>query len=317
MNLRVAFLTALVAMTAFAGLAPQAGAQLAHCGTAETTCRTTTEVRVTAPSAPIKPLGPFTIVPVTVVYGYQSTATAAIASTPITLTISSQPPWAIATLSQSVVYASVTQTEASQEFRYRELPTTLQVSTTADAPAFQQGNIEITATAAANGALLGSEGKAQVPIQADYFSIIEASVPTTIQKAKPQAQVVYPITVTNFGNQLTKVEFIVESAPEKWQVTPPSPITLESRQAGGKQTAKTANLVVQTPFWNGYLNVVGAITIRLNSWYALDPKVVGDRTIVSTLTTTKGFYVPGFEPLVALAAIGAAAAALGARRPDR
>jgi hypothetical protein len=321
MNLRVGWLTGLLLFSLLVGALPNAGAQLASCGPQQLTCATTTALEISPPTQAIKPLGPFIALPIKVTYTYVTTASISLAATPIEMKVTNAPAWVVTTLSPTTVYAPVDETQAAggggQQQKSVTLNAFLLVSTTADAPAFTQGNIEITATAAPNSGLSGSQAKNAIPVQADFFSILEATTPTTIQKAKPQSQVTYPITVTNFGNAQTKVEFIVESVPEKWQVTPPSPITLLAKQQGGQQNTKTANVVIQTPFQNGYLNVVGAVTIRLKSTYALDPKIIGDSTIVSTLTTTKGFYVPGFDPLFILMALGGIAVAFQgrARRP--
>lgn len=319
MNLRVGVLAGLLIALLLGGHMPVATAQSAACGTATSpTCDTTLEIVITPPTTPVRPLGPFLALPVTVKYKYTPVATVAFVATPVDLTVQATPPWVVATLSPATVYMTV-DTVSGGQAAIREATSTafLLVSTTADAPAFTQGPIAVTGLARANGALKESNARFDVPIQADFFSIIEATVPSTIQKAKPQAQVAYPITVTNFGNALTKVTFNVEAVPEKWQVTPPSPITLESRQQGRQQTSKLATLTIQTPFQNGYLNVVGAITVRLTTNYALDPKVVGDSTIVSTLTTTKGFYVPGFDAAFLPMAAAAVALALAGRPWDR
>lgn len=322
MDVRVGLLAALLMGTVVLGAAPMAGAQaLPYCGADSLTCPTTTAVLITPPTTPIKPLGAFIALPISVEYTYTQTATISLTATPIDLKVTNAPSWVVTTISPSTVYMAVDQTKAATGGGSQTTKATAQafllVSATADAPAFTQGNIEVTATAKDNGGLTGSQGKNAIPVQADFFSILEATTPTTIQKAKPQAQVTFPITVTNFGNAQTKVSFFVDNPPDKWQVTPPSPITLLAKQQGGNQNSKTANVVIQTPFQNGYLNVVGAITIRITSAYALDPKVTGDSTIVSTLTTTKGFYVPGFEPLFALGAIGLLAVGLRGRNKGK
>jgi hypothetical protein len=315
MNLRVGILVGLVVLSLFAGFAPSASAQ-AECNAVSQGCATTTQLTATPPSSPVKPLGPFLAVPISIVYTYVPTSVS-LAETQVALAVTNAPTWAVATVSPSTVFAPVDFAPSGAQPVQRTLSTFLLISATIDAPAFTQGVIEVTATAAANGNLLPSSGKVQVPIQADYFSIIQASTPEAIQKAKPQAQVTFPITVTNFGNALTKVTFgLDQPAPPSWQVTLPTPITLQARQQGQNQNVATANFVIQTPYQNGYMNVVGAITLRLTSAYALDPKVVGDSTIVSTLTTTKGFYVPGFDPLLAAFAV-VGAAMLAARRGKR
>jgi hypothetical protein len=309
MNMRVGLLAGMLLVSFVLGSVPSVAAQNAGCNAGLLTCATTTSIEITPVTQPVKPLGPFITVPITIKYLYTQTASVALAATPITLRVTNAPSWLVTTLSPTTVYAPVNQVAGAQGTGSNAqlevvLPANLLVSATADAPAFTQGPIAIQADAADNGALTASSATNSFSVNADFFSIIEATTPQTIQRAKPQQQVTFPITVTNFGNAQTKVEFSTESVPDKWQASPPAPVQLAARQAGGTQNAKTANFNLQTPFQNGYLNVVGAVTIRLKSNYALDPKVIGDSTIISTLTTTKGFYVPGPEPALALMAIG-------------
>lgn len=316
MNLRVGFLTGVLL---FALLAPHASAQGAGCTALSQSCQTNINLNISPPQQPVKPLGAFLALPIAIDYSY-APSSAAIAPTQIGLTVTQFPPWAVATVSPSTVFATVTaQPSGVAQQTSPQLTATLLITATQDAPAFTQGIIEVTATALPNGNLDGTSTPVQIPIQADFFSILEANTPNAIQKAKPQALVSYPVTVTNFGNAQTKVDFSIDEGgiPEKWQVALPPPVTLQARQQGQTQNTRSVNVQVQTPFQNGYMNVVGAITVRLRSTYALDPKVIGDSTIVSTLTTTKGFYVPGFEPLLALMAVGAVAAALAQRGDER
>lgn len=316
MNLRVGFLTGVLL---FAFFVPHASAQGAQCGAVAASCQTTIQLTIAPPTQSVKPLGPFIALPIAIEYSY-APSSGAIAPTPIQLSVTQSPPWAVATVSPTTVFADVSlQPGGAQQTKVTGLQSFVLVTATQDAPAFTQGIIEITANAPPNGNLDASQRSVQIPIQADFFSILEANTPNAIQKAKPQALVSYPVTVTNFGNAQTKVDFSIDEGgiPEKWQVALPPPVTLQARQQGQTQNTRTVNVQIQTPFQNGYMNVVGAITVRLRSNYALDAKVVGDSTIVSTLTTTKGFYVPGFEPLLALMAVGAVAAALAQRGDER
>ncbi|HEV8360956.1 MAG TPA: hypothetical protein VGR28_10930 [Candidatus Thermoplasmatota archaeon] len=307
---RVGLLAGVLLLAHFAAFAPSASAQTGQACTTGglITCPTTTAV-VIQPAGLIKPLGPLISLPVTVDYTFTPTAPVAFAATKITLAVESTPPWAIATLAPATYYLPVGVGGGSPQQQTTVSDTGfLLVTTTADAPAFLQGVIRVTATAEQNGALLGSSDVFEIPVQADFFSIIEATTPASIQKAKPQAEVVFPITVTNLGNAQTKIQFSIDDKPERWTANPPSDMQLASRQAGGTQNSKTTPFNIQTPYQNGYLNVVGAITLRLKSNYALDPKVIGDSTIVPTVTTTKGFYVPGPDAAMAafaLAIVGA------------
>ncbi|HVL87997.1 MAG TPA: hypothetical protein VM681_08360 [Candidatus Thermoplasmatota archaeon] len=306
-------LSALAVAVVTVAFAPSAQAQ----GLAPT-CDTTTAVRITAHQAPIRPLSGFAILEVDVTYSWFNTQNAAsFTASKISLTVETNQAWTIVTISPSNLFPVVTpSTNAGTDSGSKTEKAELFVVTTADAPAFTPGNIKVKANADRNGCLGSSSGEAETTVQADFFSIIDATTPTTIQKSGPQQQVVFPMTVTNYGNANTKIFFDVLSQPEGWQVVPPSEVILEARQQGGKATTKTANMVVQTPWRNGYLNEVGAVTMRMTSNYALDTKVPGDRATISSLTTVIGFYVPGIDTLLLVGGVGALAVALKHRRRD-
>lgn len=298
-TLSIALVALLVAGSVLA-FAPTASSQ----GGTELTRATTTAVVITPVSTPIRPLSGFVTIPVTVQYTYIPTTSVAFTTTKIALTVEVQQGWTIVTVTPANLFAPIRTQSVGGQAISETLAANLLVSTTADAPAFTPGNIKVTAAANANGELLASSGEDQTTVQADFFSILDATTPTTIAKAGPQQQVIFPIKVTNFGNAQTKIFFDIDSKPETWQVIMPSPVILESRQQGGKATSKDANVVVQTPWRNGYLNEVGAVAVKITSNYALDTKFPGDRTALSTLTTVIGFYVPGYDPLLVVFGLG-------------
>lgn len=269
---------------------------------------TTTQITVTPYDQPIKPLSGFAAIPISVQYCF--TAGVGTVPTAVALTVAESPPWAVASISPGTLYLQVVTAGADTAQKCVTGQARMLVSTTADAPAFTPANLRVSAAAAQNGDLKPSTGADQTQIQADFFSIIDASAAQTIAIARPQTQVTYPITVTNFGNANTKLFFEITSKPEGWQVQEPIPITLEARQQGGKQTSSTVNLNILTPYRNGYLNEVGAVTMKVTSNYALDTKKPGDATQVSVLTTTRGFYVPGFETVALVGAVAGLAVVL-------
>lgn len=265
---------------------------------------------ITPPDSPIKPLSGVRTINV----GGTFTATAGVSVTQVQINykIDSSPPWAAVSVSPSTVFANVLGSPGQSVTV--QIPTTILVSTTADAPAFTPAEIKLTATSLPSGDIAGATTTETTLVEADFFSIIDAAAATTIQIARPQTQVAYPITVTNFGNADTKVFFEIASKPEGWQVQEPIPITLEAKQQGGKQTTQTVNLNILTPYHNGYLNEVGAITMKITSNYALDSKQKGDTTQVSVLTTVKGFYVPGPGSMLVVLAIAGLAMLVGRAR---
>ncbi|MBI4393955.1 MAG: hypothetical protein HY556_09210 [Euryarchaeota archaeon] len=304
-----------VAALAFIVLAPAAEAQATQ---------TNTNVIITPINEKVKPLAGSVSMPIKVCYTYTPSSTASLLPTKVTITAASEQSYFIVTPVPSTRFFAIKTANPTQQGSGAQVQDcsldgeiVVQVSATAEAPAFTPTGITVDAAAAANGANLEpSNSNTKVTVEADFFSILDASTPISIIKATPQQEVPYPITVTNLGNAQTKVFFDVDSKPPEWQVTVPPPITLEAKSAGGTRNQKVATVVVLTPYKNGYMNIAGAITIKITSNYAFDPQKIGDRTLVSTLTIDKGFYVPGFEPLALLGgALGVAAATGRFRRP--
>lgn len=256
---------------------------------------------ITPPTDPIRPLSGVTAINVA------GTVTAAagvsVQTLQINFKVDQAPPWAAVSISPAAQFVAIAPGTAGATSQANIPATKILISTTADAPAFTPAEIKITASTPGGGNAGPGTVTETTLISADYFSIIDASAAQTIQIARPQTQVAYPITVTNFGNANTKVFFEITNRPEGWNVQEPIPVTLEARQQGGKLTSQTVNLNILTPYRNGYLNEVGAVTMKITSNYALDSKVKGDSTIVSVLTTDRGFYVPGFGLFAALGAV--------------
>lgn len=197
------------------------------------------------------------------------------------------------------------QTTASSTANFKVL-----VSASADAPAFQESEIKIQAKTNGNQALPAKTQTATASIRAAYFSILDVSLPETIKVERPQTPTSFPITITNFGNGPTKVNFelVTQTAEgDKMQIVPPQAITLESRQTGGSAITKDAILQVQTPYKNGYLNEPRSVTVKLTSHYATDSTLPGASDQVTVLVTTKGFYVPGPSPILLVGLMALAA----------
>lgn len=289
-------LIAAFALTGFLAISPTATAQA-------NSLDATVQLEITPIDAAIKPLSDLAAIPFTIRYSYPCGGVGLIA-TPIAMKVDEAPPWAAVTISPTTLFAGTKQDPGKTTCNSDPVSGRILVSTTADAPAFTPANLKITAAAGGNGNIKPTSGSESTLIRADFFSIIDAVPQTTIQIATPQQQVVYPITITNFGNAQTKVFFEAGDRPESWQVVAPPPLTLDAKQAGGKQTSISVPFTIQTPFRNGYLNEVGAAVLKVTSNYALDNTKKGDQTTVTTLTTTKGFYVPGFEPLLLVGALG-------------
>lgn len=300
-------------------LLPPAAAQGPWCGAVNQVCATTTEVVVSPPAEPIPPLGPYFVLPVTVRYTYVPTSLS-MSSTPITLHIVEAPPWAVATVSPSTVYVPVDFLPSGLQPVTRTASSFLLVSVTADAPAFTQGVLEVSARAQPNGNLMGSQGRADVPIQADYYGLLGARLPSTSTELAPGQRLELPMHVTNFGNALTRVTFATGAPPEGLGITPPEALTLQSRQMGGARNDAIATWGLEA----GAAFRGGDAILVVQGAYALDPERKGDRLeVVLHLAPREGGDVvtqsllggPGGAPPLTLGLLAAslAGAALLAR----
>lgn len=313
--LRGAFIALLLLGLTVATAAPPAAAQVPG---GEDATRTNTQVSATPPSQPIRPLSTPAVIPVEITYTYQPQSQALLA-TQINLEVVDRPSWAIATISPETVFAPIQQGgTGTDSSRQSTVSTTLVVQTTADAPAFQQGNIRIQANAQQNQGLAASSGTTTVPIVADFFSILDAGIPQTVRIARPQESIDVPITITNLGNADTTV--FINRQGENPQpgagvlFTSPSPRTVPSKQQGSQDNTLDVPVSLQAPYQNGYINQPGVLNLQITSNYALDTQEQGMTTQVAMLITTKGFYVPGPGPAILIAALGALALALGKRK---
>lgn len=293
-------LLALIAIALVLSATPLAAAQ--QTPVQGQTPATNIALAITPPDSPIKPLSGVTSI--NIAGTVSAAAGVSVQTLQLNFKVDSAPPWAAVSISPATQFVPIQPGGANTVVTANIPSTKILVSTTADAPAFTPAEIKITVSTPGGGNAGPGTTTETTLISADYFSIIDASAAQTIQIARPQTQVAYPITVTNFGNANTKVFFEITNRPDGWNVQEPIPVTLEARQQGGKLTSQTVNLNILTPYHNGYLNEVGSVTMKITSNYALDSKLKGDTTIVSVLTTDRGFYVPGAGLFAILGAVG-------------
>ncbi|HET6404171.1 MAG TPA: hypothetical protein VFH78_05950 [Candidatus Thermoplasmatota archaeon] len=291
-----------------------ASAFLAFVPTAEAQQSGSVTVTLSTPEN-VKPLqGPVSFTGTVTFIGDYSGLTGVV-GIPVTYSVSKAPAWASVLISPANdVFPAPSNAQPGTSYSQSKT-ITITVTASDQAPAFTPDTIEITATTQGAGAGGRSfSGKGNVPITATYFSIIDVQLAEAIKLERPQTPVNFPVKVSNFGNANTKVSFEVVDISPGLEYTLPIPVVLQSRQAGGSQISADIQLTIQTPYKNGYMNEVGTANYRVTSAYALDPKLTGDTSTVSLLITTRGFYVPGFSPLIFLAVLGGLALVL--RRRD-
>ena len=278
--------------------------------TAQAQTNTSLTITLTPPTDSVKPLQGALNFGGTATLTFSNEGVANLVGIPVTYTVSNAPSWAQVVVSPASDVFPVGQPGASPSTTVSK-PFTVSVTASDQAPAFQPGTIEITATATpTQQGGKAATAKVNVPVTASYFSILDTQLAEAIKIERPQQPVVFPLKLTNLGNANTKVGFAVEDKAANLNVPVPIPIVLQSRQAGGNQISAEVPLTVQTPYKNGYMNEVGVVTYHITSSYALDPKLKGDETRVSVVVTTKGFYVPGFEIPMLIGLLGVAALVL-------
>lgn len=184
------------------------------------------------------------------------------------------------------------------------------IALTQNAPAFEATKVTIGGSASSGSPQGMSVAPTQLTVTPGYFNLYNVRLEQKIGQGGPQDSVKYPVVIDNFSNGDTRFEFALinqDNLPSGFQPVVPEPLVLNSKATGGEQTSGTVQFEVYTPFQNGYVNEIGAIQLKIDSFYAVDTNIRGASSQVSTLTQARGFYVPGpAAPLVALGMLGAA-----------
>lgn len=191
-------------------------------------------------------------------------------STRVHLRVAHAPPWATVTLSPSTLVLHRNMpggTDAVARAAFH-----IVVTTTMDAPAFVPAEVRVLAEAEPSGLLEGATADASLLVSAAYVGLLDVRPPARAIGLPPGATVTLPVTVTNFGNGVTTVRATVLDAPDGVRVALPTPLTLESRQGGGRLTQGTLDLDVRAD--RGFRG--GVLTLRVHGHYALDARLEGD-----------------------------------------
>lgn len=157
--------------------------------------------------------------------------------------------------------------------------------------------------------------RAQAAVSVAYVSLLSVDVERPVIQAKPGDLVEFPVTITNHGNEVTRITFRLGDNESAALVPTPLPVTLQSRQAGGLATSTTVMVRARAPEHFGVVDEMHAITLHLLPSYALNASMTGEPQKVSFVLRTKGVHVPA--PGLGLVLPLLAAAALAARSARR
>lgn len=167
----------------------------------------------------------------------------------------------------------------------------------------------LEATFSDSRGMASGAGEARVLLVAEYVDGLVAKAPEP-RMGGPQRQVPFPIELSNGGNSRTRVSFeLQEDLPGHWNALVPEAVVLEPGEGA------TAVLTVATPFDMGYNSHGASFLLRVLPAADADPGVKGPPQEVEVRASSKGWYVPGPSPLVALAALALGAALLRRQRP--
>jgi hypothetical protein len=182
----------------------------------------------------------------------------------------------------------------------------------------------------ASGELLIPLGRTLTPtttrimVKYDPFTEISVSVASPIGEAAPDTKLRYPVKVTNLGNALVTVKLKVTKEPEGWEyVTSPTKVDILPKPPGEETYPyEYVYLSMQSPHgtaisyhnkWAGATIIAEATSespthvLEGEKWVERREPIDGvtySTDLQTTLAKNKGFYVPGFDVLPVIAALG-------------
>jgi hypothetical protein len=199
------------------------------------------------------------------------------------------------------------------------------ISATRDAPAFKTDDYVFQTVATPGSSETGGcnfkQGSSDltVPIKNDFLTIMSVQPQAFLLKSGQNSKIQFPVKLDNRANGPTKTRVTVEQTSNNKldTVIPPGLVYLDSSLKGGAaKTTETVIITGQTPHSNGYTNSFFTFEATFLSEY--DGTLPGEsnakpdeQTLVLSVQV-QGVYVPGFDPAIAIGALGVAL--LGVRR---
>lgn len=228
----------------------------------------------------------------------------------VTVEVASKPGWVTATVDPATIHVDTTDCEGTNGTAQGR--TSLEVQTTAEAPAFEPGNLTVRASSD------GMEpGTADTAVEAPFVAVFDVQTPQPVVTANPGSKVTVEVKLTNHGNGPVNVtsEHVNRSEAGGLEASLPGNLTVGARQTGDDHR-RNATFAIQTPGGTGFIQSVGTVVVRWDASYAPDPSAGGASTTTEVRVKTQGFHLPGPGPVGVLAAAGAALA-LATRRRGR
>jgi hypothetical protein len=248
----------------------------------------------------------------------------------LTYTVKNKPPYASVILNPStrtviIKGQSDTPVTGSTPQTYTAPDVEMIITTTREAPAFQNGVYDVEVTGKA-GVVTNpgtacyvadpSAGKGSATVLNDYLPLVVVNPGSLYVKAGQNKKVVFPIELQNLGNGPTriKVEAIQSGKNKLDAINTGAEVRLETRAGKGAsaQFKTSRNIEVQTPHSNGYANSIYAFNVKFGSQFdgTASGTLATDEQTVAFAVQVQGVYVPGFDPVMLIAALGIGLVAL-------
>ncbi len=160
-----------------------------------------------------------------------------------------------------------------------------------DAPAYEQGYIQVKAKIRSPPAISYFnvfEKVFNLTFTPSYYPIIDVNLPeVNVKEIEPYETAIFPLDISNLGNDKTIVTLEVENLPNDWKATVTDSIIIE------KNSSKKAQLSIKPPRNFGYTDEVGILRLKVTPKRAYDTSQIGDSLTISFLIKNKGVSVEG------------------------
>jgi hypothetical protein len=293
-----------------------AALMLLPAATAQVPASTISNIKINAPTSPIKPAIENPAFTVTFDYNLNNQAQSTNAGATPNVQVNLVPQCTngvVITGAPSVIVAlAPAQPKASGTANF-------QISIPRTAPGLTPISCTMKISAPAPNPTIGPAAEQTVgfTVTADYYSVNQVQLSSKLKQSTPQKQVPFELEITNFGNARTQYTFELTGDPGgKWQQILPEVLLVESPNTGQGSPVATTTFTVATPYKNGWNNIEGSYQLTIKPSAADDPTKAGNPLTANMLVRVRGVYVPGLEPMVMLGALLGSALLLRLRKDD-
>lgn len=154
-----------------------------------------------------------------------------------------------------------------------------------------------------------------------YYDSLSVNVQNPIQRAAPQREISFTLSISNFGNADTRVLFSIPEGegPNKekhdWNHVLPTAQVIPTA-VGGANNVLDTTFTVTTPAKTGWNNILDGYTIQMSPQAEIDSSAKGTPITATVLVRVRGVYVPGFEAVAVIGGLLGAVALVRSRRDE-